>query len=142
MSTGAAESDTARIVLTTLAAGQFLVALDSSVMNVSIATVAHDVGIMVTGVQGAIAAYTLVMATVMVPGGKVGALFGRKRAFMIGRVIYGSGSLTTALAPNLTVLLLGILLLARRVTDARSAGRSRIDVVGAALCALGPGTFV
>ncbi|WP_030804921.1 MFS transporter [Streptomyces sp. NRRL F-2799] len=105
---GTAESPaTARIVLLALAAGQFLMALDSSVMNVSIATVAEDVGTTVTGVQGAITAYTLVMAMFMIPGGKAGALIGRKRAFMIGCVVYGCGSLTTALAPNLPVLLLG-----------------------------------
>jgi EmrB/QacA subfamily drug resistance transporter len=94
-------------VLTTLAAGQFLMALDSSVMNVSIATVASDVGTTVTGIQGAITAYTLVMAMFMIPGGKVGALIGRKRAFLIGCVVYGAGSFTTAVAPNLPVLLFG-----------------------------------
>ncbi|WP_328887930.1 MFS transporter [Streptomyces sp. NBC_00316] len=105
---GTAESPaTARLVLWTLAAGQFLMALDSSVMNVSIATVADDVGTTVTGVQGAITAYTLVMAMFMIPGGKIGALIGRRRTFMIGCCIYGCGSLTTALAPNMPVLLLG-----------------------------------
>ncbi|HEX5470077.1 MAG TPA: hypothetical protein VFW80_13650 [Gaiellaceae bacterium] len=44
----------ATIILLTLAAGQFLMTLDSSVMNVSIATVAKDVGTTVTGIQGAI----------------------------------------------------------------------------------------
>ncbi|MFD6229666.1 MFS transporter [Streptomyces sp. NPDC060232] len=97
----------ARLVLLTLAAGQFLMALDSSVMNVSIATVADDIGTTVTGIQGAITAYTLVMAMLMIPGGKVGVLIGRKRAFLIGCVIYGCGSLVTSLAPNLTVLLIG-----------------------------------
>jgi|GEM_PF-5643684 len=82
-------------------------ALDSSVMNVSIATVASDVGTTVTGIQGAITAYTLVMAMFMIPGGKVGAMIGRKRAFMIGCVVYGCGSLATAIAPNLPVLLFG-----------------------------------
>nr|WSX49339.1 MFS transporter [Streptomyces sp. NBC_00974] len=106
-SVASAGSASSRVVLLTLAAGQFLMALDSSVMNVSIATVAEDVGTTVTGIQGAITAYTLVMAMFMIPGGKVGALIGRKRAFLIGCVIYGCGSLTTALAPNLTVLLLG-----------------------------------
>jgi EmrB/QacA subfamily drug resistance transporter len=95
------------LVLLTLASGQFLMTLDSSVMNVSIATVAEDVGTTVTGIQGAITAYTLVMAALMITGGKVGALIGRKRAFMIGCVIYGAGSLTTALAPSLPVLLFG-----------------------------------
>jgi EmrB/QacA subfamily drug resistance transporter len=94
-------------VLLTLAAGQFLMTLDSSVMNVSIATVAKDVGTTVSGIQGAITAYTLVMACLMITGAKIGAMIGRKRAFSIGCVIYGCGSLTTALAPNLQVLLLG-----------------------------------
>jgi MFS family permease len=95
------------IVLLTLGAGQFLMTLDASVMNVSIATVAADVGTTVTGIQTAITLYTLVMAMLMIPGGKVGSLIGRKRAFALGCVIYGIGSFTTALAPNLPVLILG-----------------------------------
>jgi MFS family permease len=95
------------LVLLTLAAGQFLMTLDSSVMNVSIATVAKDVGTTVTGIQTAITLYTLVMAMFMVTGGKVGSIIGRRRAFAIGCVIYGAGSMTTALAPNLAVLVLG-----------------------------------
>jgi MFS family permease len=97
----------ATLVLLTLAAGQFLMTLDSSVMNVSIATVAKDVGTTVTGIQGAITAYTLVMAALMITGAKVGAIIGRKRAFAIGCIIYGAGSFTTAIAPNLPVLLFG-----------------------------------
>src|SRR5215207_2410512 len=81
--------------------------LDSSVMNVSIATVAKDVGTTVTGIQTAITLYTLVMAMFMVTGGKVGSIIGRRRAFAIGCVVYGAGSLTTALAPNLAILVLG-----------------------------------
>jgi MFS family permease len=95
------------IVLLTLASGQFLMTLDSSVMNVSIVQVAEDVGTDVTGVQTAITLYTLVMATMMITGGKVGTMIGRRRAFVIGCVIYGLGSLTTALAPNLVVLMIG-----------------------------------
>jgi MFS family permease len=95
------------LVLLTLAAGQFLMTLDSSVMNVSIATVAKDVGTTVTGIQGAITAYTLVMAALMITGAKIGAIIGRKRAFAIGCVIYGAGSLTTSIAPSLPVLLFG-----------------------------------
>ena len=105
--TSAALAGGATLVLFTLASGQFLMTLDSSVMNVSIATVAEDVGTTVTGIQGAITAYTLVMAALMITGAKVGAIIGRKRAFAIGCVIYGCGSFTTALAPSLPVLLLG-----------------------------------
>ena len=97
----------ATVVLVTLAAGQFLMTLDTSVMNVAIATVAEDVGTDITGIQTAITLYTLVMATLMITGGKVGALIGRKRAFAIGCVIYGAGSFTTAISPSLPVLLIG-----------------------------------
>src|SRR5216684_2984688 len=95
------------LVLLTLASAQFLMTLDSSVMNVSIATVAKDLGTTVTGIQTAITLYTLVMASLMITGGKMGAILGRKRAFTIGCVIYACGSMTTALSPNLPVLLFG-----------------------------------
>jgi MFS family permease len=104
---GARAAAASGTVLLTLASGQFLMALDSSVMNVSIATVAADLGTTVTGIQTAITLYTLVMATMMITGGKIGTMIGRKRAFAIGCVIYGAGSFTTALAPNLTVLIFG-----------------------------------
>jgi MFS family permease len=94
-------------VLITLASAQFLMTLDSSVMNVSIATVAKDVGTTVTGIQTAITMYTLVMASLMITGGKIGQIWGRKRAFAIGCVIYGCGSLLTALSHNLAMLLIG-----------------------------------
>lgn len=143
------------LVLLTLAAGQFLMALDSSVMNVSIATVADDVGTTVTGIQGAITAYTLVMAMFMIPGGKVGVLIGRRRAFMIGCVIYGCGSLTTALAPNLPVLLFGwsflegmgaalilpaivALVAGNFAAERRPAAYGLVAAAGAAAIALGP----
>jgi EmrB/QacA subfamily drug resistance transporter len=97
----------AGLILFTLATGQFLMTLDTSVMNVSIATVANDLGTTVTGVQTAITLYTLVMASLMVLGGKIGTIMGRKRAFSLGCIIYGCGSMTTALSPNLTVLIIG-----------------------------------
>jgi MFS family permease len=95
------------LVLLTLASAQFLMTLDSSVMNVSIATVAKDVGTTVTGIQSAITFYTLVMAAFMITGGKIGQIIGRKRAFSIGLVIYSVGSFTTAIAPSLPVLIAG-----------------------------------
>lgn len=102
-----ASAGAAGLILMTLCAGQFLMMLDSSVMNVSIATVAQDLDTNVTGIQTAITLYTLVMAAFMITGGKIGQIIGRKRAFAIGCVIYGCGSFVTALSPNLTVLLIG-----------------------------------
>jgi MFS family permease len=95
------------LVLAVLASSQFLMTLDSSVMNVSMPTVASDLGTTITGIQTAITLYTLVMATLMITGGKLGTIMGRRRAMAVGMVIYGVGSLTTALAPSLTVLLIG-----------------------------------
>ena len=76
-------------------------------MNVAIATVAEDVGTDVTGIQTAITLYTLVRATLMITGGKFGALIGRMRAFAIGFVIYAGGSFTTSISPSLPVLTFG-----------------------------------
>ena len=111
MTTPGSQATTAKagagLVLAVLASGQFLMTLDSSVMNVSMATVAADLGTTITGIQTAITMYTLVMATLMITGGKLGTIMGRRKAFGIGLVIYAAGSTTTALAPNLTVLLIG-----------------------------------
>ncbi|WIX75553.1 MFS transporter [Amycolatopsis carbonis] len=101
------ESRAGKSVLLTLATGQFVMALDTTVMNTAIATVAKDLGTTVTGIQTAITLYTLVMASLMITGGKLGEMLGRKRAFSIGCVVYACGSLTTALAPNLVVLIIG-----------------------------------
>ena len=109
-------------VLLILGAAQFLMILDTSVMNVSIATVAEDVGTTIAGIQTAITLFTLVMATLMITGGKIGTIIGRRRAFSIGLVIYACGSLTTALAPNLRRA-------AHRLVAARGH-RSRADHAG------------
>ncbi|HZC69948.1 MAG TPA: MFS transporter [Jatrophihabitans sp.] len=101
------QAGAAKAVLLTLTCAQFVMILDASVMNVSIATVASDLGTTVTGIQTAITLYTLVMAALMITGGRMGAILGRKRAFTIGCVIYAAGSMTTALSPNLAVLMFG-----------------------------------
>jgi len=90
-----------------LAAAQFVMVLDSSVMNVSITQIASDLGTNIQGVQLAITAYTLVMAAFMLVGAKLGDIWGRDRAFAIGLVVYGLGSGITAISPNLQVLLFG-----------------------------------
>jgi MFS family permease len=81
--------------------------LDSSVMNVAISQIVDDLDTTIQGVQTAITLYTLVMAAFMLLGAKLGDILGRNRAFAIGLTIYGSGSLTTALSPDLAVLLIG-----------------------------------
>ena len=90
-----------------LASAQFVMVLDSSVMNVSISQIVADLDTTIQGVQLAITAYTLVMAAFMLAGAKLGDILGRDRAFAIGLAIYGLGSFTTAVSPSLGVLLVG-----------------------------------
>jgi MFS family permease len=90
-----------------LASAQFVMVLDSSVMNVSISQIVADLDTTVGGVQLAITAYTLVMAAFMLVGAKLGDIWGRDRTFAVGLAVYGAGSLTTALSPTLGVLLIG-----------------------------------
>lgn len=90
-----------------LAVAQFVMVLDSTVMNVSISRVAADLHTTISGMQAAITFYTLTMAALMLTGGKLGDKWGKLKAFKIGAVVYGVGSLTTALSPSLAVLLAG-----------------------------------
>lgn len=90
-----------------LASAQFVMVLDSTVMNVSISTVVKDLDTSVEAMQGAITFYALTMAAFMVLGAKLGDVWGRRRAFVIGAIIYALGSLITALSPTFAVLFLG-----------------------------------
>jgi EmrB/QacA subfamily drug resistance transporter len=99
--------ETLGLPIAIFASAQFVMVLDSSVMNVSISQIVADLDTTIQGVQLAITAYTLVMAAFMLAGAKLGDIIGRDKTFAIGLAVYGLGSLTTALSPNLTVLLLG-----------------------------------
>ncbi len=94
-------------VIAILALAQFVMVLDSTVMNVSLSDVAADLHTTISGMQVAITLYTLTMAALMLTGGKLGDIWGRKRAFVIGSIVYGIGSFLTGIAPNLPVLLIG-----------------------------------
>ena len=93
--------------LAVLAAAQFLMVLDQAVMNVSISQLVEDFDTQVTTIQGVITLYSLVMAALMIAGGKIGDIVGRRRAFGIGHAIYGLGSLLTAVSWSVTALTLG-----------------------------------
>lgn len=90
-----------------LALAQFVMVLDSTVMNVSISTVVADLNTTVNGMQAAITFYTLTMAAFMLIGAKICAKLGLLKAFAIGSIIYGVGSLITGLSQNLGQLMLG-----------------------------------
>ncbi|HTU16247.1 MAG TPA: MFS transporter [Solirubrobacterales bacterium] len=90
-----------------LGMAQFLMVLDTTVMNVSISEVVSDLDTSVSSVQLAITAYALVMGSCMLIGAKLGDKWGRRTAFRIGLAVYGLGSFITAISPNVAVLMLG-----------------------------------
>jgi len=94
-------------VVIVLAVAQFVMVLDGTVMNVSISTVVKDLGTTVASLQAAITFYTLTMAALMLIGAKLCSKWGLMRAFTIGSVVYGIGSLITAFSPNVGTLFLG-----------------------------------
>jgi EmrB/QacA subfamily drug resistance transporter len=94
-------------VLAVLATAQFLMVLDQAVMNVSISQLVEDFDTDVTTIQFVITFYSLVMAALMLAGGKLGDLWGRRRAFRIGHIIYGFGSFLTAISWSVPALTLG-----------------------------------
>lgn len=96
-----------RTAIVILALAQFVMILDSTVMNVSISEVVADLHTTVSGLQAAITFYTLTMAALMLTGGKIGQKWGSSRAFAIGLAIYGTGSFITGLSQNLAQLMFG-----------------------------------
>lgn len=94
-------------VVMVLALAQFVMVLDSTVMNVSISTIVADLGTSVSALQAAITFYTLTMAALMLIGAKLGARWGLLKAFIIGSIVYGIGSLMTGLSQNIQTLMIG-----------------------------------
>ncbi|MFM8526550.1 MAG: MFS transporter [bacterium] len=86
---------------------QFVMVLDTTVMNVSLEQVVRDLDSTISQLQVAITFYTLTMAALMLTGGRLGGIWGRLNTYRIGLVVYGVGSLITALAPSFEVLFLG-----------------------------------
>ncbi len=94
-------------ILVVLGLAQFINTYDTTAMNVAISRIVSDLHTTVSGVQMALTLYALVMAAFMIAGGKLCDVWGRKRVFVLGISLYGAGALTTALSPNLTVMILG-----------------------------------
>src|SRR5882724_2079668 len=99
-----ADSGNPRLALL-LAMAMFVLVVDTSLMNVSISAVVHDLDTTVSGVQSAIALEALVSAAFILIGSKIGDLIGRKRAYVLGLLGYGIGALAMALAQGLTAII-------------------------------------
>ena len=97
----------ARAILLPLALAQFLCSYAGSSMNVMINDISIDLNTTVQGVQVAITIFLLVMAALMIPGGKLTDRYGRTRCLSAGLVLFGIGAVISGLSPNLTVLIIG-----------------------------------
>ena len=102
---GKALPDGSRRLAVLLAMAMFVLVVDTSLMNVSIAAVVHDLDTTVSGVQSAIALEALVSAAFILIGSKVGDLIGRKRAYVLGLLGYAIGALAMTFAQSLTAIL-------------------------------------
>src|SRR6476620_7213486 len=89
-----------------LAMAMFVLVVDTSLMNVSIAAVVRDLETTVSGVQSTIALEALVSAAFILIGSKVGDLIGRKRAYVLGLLGYAVGALAMTLAQGLTAIII------------------------------------
>lgn len=133
----------------------FIIVLDSSAMNVAISALVEELNTTVSTVQAIIAIYALVMASLMLLGSKIQDIIGRKKAFLVGTVIYGIGSLIATLSANAAMLLIGwavlegvgaalILPATTTLVSAEYEGKDRVVAfgiwggIGAAGAAVGP----
>src|SRR6516162_9290410 len=101
----------ARAMILPLALAQFIASYAATNMNVAISAIAEDLGTTVAGVQTAITLFTLTMAALMIPGSKLTDLWGRKRCFILGLIVYGVGGLLALLSFGLPQLIIGYSLL-------------------------------
>ena len=114
-------------VLIVVSLAMFILTLDTTMMNVAITAIAQDLYTEIQNIQLAVSLYALIMAAFMITGAKLADMYGTKRIFLIGTVMYGVGTLTAALSQNIGMLI---------------AGWSIIEGLGAALMMPAIATFL
>ena len=96
-----------KLILIALCMAQFINAYDTTAMNVAVTSVVKSLDTTVSGVQSALVLYSLVMASFMLIGGKLGDVWGRRTTFTLGISMYGVGALITAFSMGLPMMILG-----------------------------------
>jgi EmrB/QacA subfamily drug resistance transporter len=84
-----------------------IIIMDSTILNVSLKPIINDLGTTRQGIQWIITLYSLVLAALTITGGRLGDLFGRKRMFMVGAILFAIGSLVAAISQNVIQMLIG-----------------------------------
>ncbi|MBP7966884.1 MFS transporter [Candidatus Woesebacteria bacterium] len=104
--------------LIVLSLGITIIILDTTILNVSLRTIINELNTDIQSIQWVITAYSLVLAAFTITGGRLGDLFGRKKMFMLGAIIFALGSFIASISTNVTTLI---------------AGEAIIEGIGAAL---------
>ena len=95
------------ITLGILITAVILIAVDTSVLNVSIPTILRDLHTTVPSLEWVITGYSLTFATLLVIGGRLGDIYGHRKLFIIGAALFGTGSLLASVSQSVGVLILG-----------------------------------
>ena len=85
-----------------------IIIIDTTVLNVSLKTIVNDLNTDIQGIQWVITAYSLTLAAFTITGGRLGDIFGRKKMFMIGAVIFAVGSFITSISHSVGVMIVGL----------------------------------
>ena len=93
--------------LIVLSLGITIIILDTTILNVSLRTIINDLHTDIQSIQWVITAYSLTLAAFTVTGGRLGDLFGRKKMFMLGAIIFAIGSFIASVSPNVGMLITG-----------------------------------
>jgi MFS family permease len=90
-----------------LSLGFIIIILDTTILNVSLRTIINDLHTNIQSIQWVITAYSLMLAAFTVTGGRLGDIFGRKKMFMLGAVIFAIGSFIASISPTVGMLIVG-----------------------------------
>ena len=143
------------IPLIVVALASFIIALDATFMNVSIAQVVADLHTDVSTIQMTMSFYTLITAAFMLLSAKLQDIVGKKKLFLIGTALYGVGTFTAAISPSAEILFIGwaviegvagALMMPATVSiisgtysgERRTVALSIVGVMGAIAAAIGP----
>src|SRR5260370_34726587 len=94
------------LALAVIAAAQLMVVLDATIVNIALPSIQRALQFTPTGLEWVINAYALTFGGLLLLGGRAGDLFGRRRMFVIGIVVFTLGSLAGGFATNATWLII------------------------------------
>ena len=93
--------------LVIMALSMFIIVIDTTIMDVSISALVEDLNTTVGGVQSAISIYALVMAAFILIASKLSNMYGKKKMFILGLIVYGIGTLTASFSNTIGMLIIG-----------------------------------